>query len=114
MATILVNQKGTVWSVSATGGAASLPYTLCTYDLIPHRVRWESPTGAVSDEAIIQDAQGYVVYQEIISNTPFSFVEQRPTQHEKWSGYIAPTAPTPPNLGITVTRLDSGTLLIYL
>lgn len=108
-----------VWAISISGGSLSLPILLCNYDLIPHRVRWESPSGIIGDQAIIQDVQGNIVYQEIINESPFSFVEQRPTLNEKWMGYQAigyqiPNAPAGPNSGITVTKLDSGVILIYL
>lgn len=116
MATFLVNQKTNVWSIASTGGAAALPILLCNYDLIPHRIRWEDTAATAGNQAIIQDAQGNVVYWEIETEaaSEYSFVEQRPSNVEKWIGYQSPQAPAGPNGGITITRLDSGVLLIYL
>lgn len=121
MGTVLVDQSSNVWSFSATGGAETLPITICAYDLIPKRLRWVSPAATAGDQVIIKDAQGNVCYEEGPANgAEFDPVEQRPREHEKWIGYFNPAGsngtPGPPASGysgITLTQLSSGILYIY-
>lgn len=121
MGTVLVDQGGNPWKFVATGGAETLPITICQYDLIPKRVRWISPAATAGDEVVIQDVQGRICYEEgPAAAAEFDPVEQRPRLHEKWMGYFNPAGsngtPGPPasgNIGITLVTFPSGTLFIY-
>lgn len=113
MANIAVDTSGAgVWIITTTSGTQTLPYTLCTYDLIPKRMRWISPTALAGDQVIIQDAAGIEVYREIAGAANADPYEQRPRLLEKWIGYPA-KANGSSNTGVTITQFDSGTLEIH-
>jgi len=109
MANITFTNGRGIWTITA-GGASTLPYLLCNYDLIPKRLRYiPSTTSAAGDRVVIQDSEGVEIYSEIAGGPSADPVEQRPRAHEQWMG----TAVSGHNSGITITQFDSGTLEIH-
>lgn len=116
MGTIKVDQGGDPWLFNATGGSGTLPIQITTQmDLIPKRIRWEPDSTTVAGHAVvITDQQGRQVFKEVAVGAYFEPVEHRPRTHEKWMGYYnAISTPNPTNVGIQLTQLDSGQLMIY-
>lgn len=109
MANITFTNGRGIWVIAA-GGASTLPFLLCNYDLIPKRLRWlPSATTAAGDRVIIQDSDAVEIYSEVAGGPTDDPHEQRPRAHEQWIG----TAVSGKNNGITITQFDSGTLEIH-
>ncbi len=106
MGTILVNQSSNPSTVSATGGAATLPVNLTASPnpLIPDRVIWTSVGAAANDTCVIEDGQGNEVFKAIAAGADFNSVEQTPRRKEVWIGAGS---------GVRLSVLTSGTVQIH-
>jgi len=106
-----------VWTLKATtaptttplagpvpgNGVYAVPFTLCTIDLIPNRLKGTFPSGSQTDFIVIQDVNGTDVYKE--SPVATTTMEHAPRHKEKWQGAPAVSGG---NSGITVTQFDGG------
>lgn len=92
---VTVITAGRTWTIKyAASSSNTLPYTLCTFDLIPKRVVVIGDANAVAGGEVIiqsQPAGGSAedVYHQIFSGADINPTEQRPTT--AWSGPIVIT-----------------------
>ena len=92
---VTVVTNGRTWTVAyAASSSNTLPYTLCTYDLIPKRIVCVGSASVVAGGTVIIQSQptggtATDVYKQIAAAADFDPTEQRPTT--SWSGPIVIT-----------------------
>ena len=101
---VAVVTNGRTWTLTyASSSLNTLPYTLCTYDLIPKRIVLSINASGVADGAVIIQSQpsggtAVDVYKQFWAAKDASPTEQRP--NTAWSGPIV------------VTQFDVGSELL--
>lgn len=106
MGVILLDTTRNPWRVDATGGALALPLIITTDMVTIDRMEWTSENAAQNDEVEVIDSpvsvaagSGRRLWADYASGADsFQYQRQKTVR---------------PALGICVTALTSGTLLIY-
>jgi hypothetical protein len=92
---VTVVTNGRTWTLAyAASSANTLPYTLCTYDLIPKRIVVVTDSTGVGDGKVIIQSQpvggtAVDVYRQVWQGADSAPTEQRP--NTQWSGPIVVT-----------------------
>lgn len=101
---VTVVTNGRTWTITyASSSSNTLPYTLCTYDLIPKRIVLSVNASGVADGAVIVQSQpvggtATDVYKQFWSAKDQAPTEQRP--NTSWSGPVV------------ITQFDVGSELL--
>jgi hypothetical protein len=101
---VTVVTNGRTWTlVYAASSANTLPYTLCTYDLIPRRIVLVVGAGGVANGRVVIQSQpvggtAVDVYNQVWQGADAAPTEQRPDT--QWSGPVV------------VTQFDIGSELL--